>query len=431
MANAAGWNPADKNVGITLSSALPYLGVNSILSVPSASGQIAARSVWSASSGKWIIYMLPNSKGGSAVFGVGNASANLAAVVGSDGNSYGIAGSVLIHLGSIATIPAFSFFPGFYGQAINPVLAMALNLDASPPRLHFRQVVSASSGAPRGDSGWIDAGGSASDPTNDSSGTDIGALGFPVYVMGSGDNTGSPFVVQNINMGGWVPPVEFIPIPAGYGMPDANYPGAIPAGTFTLSSNSAPSVVTVTQGGMRGHVPLAASGGTGGNLLSSPFPAGSLTINAVYWDILSRSGADNGHGFARAGAAYRWNNDGSTSFGGAGTGPTWGSGDVTHSLVNMVTKKAWFTADGGATFWGNGGPSPNPATGVNGFDFSADADPANLAPQISLQSDWDPMATWNAGLTEDPFAVAGFRWLEQPYIPSRLERHPRRPILMR
>jgi hypothetical protein len=410
MANASGFNPSDKSANLSLQT-LAYLGTNtSFTTTTNDSTNYAARSTWSFSSGKWIWYFHTRRLGNVGLdkfmgAGVGNGSATLTSFVGSDANAYGINAADI----QFNTASLYNFGTNFAPDG-GTVIAVAVNADASPKRLYFWRI-----GA--GNSGWISATGAAADPTNSATGTDISGLGTPLYPIASGAEVSGRIVSGALNLGGWPPLTELIPIPSGYSMPDANYPFTIPSGTYTLSNNILPANTTISQNGMRY---LATSGsGTSAMAYSSPFPANSLTITAVYWDCVTAktSGAPTqGHGFNRDGIygnSGLWYPDGSTINLGGATGPTWTTGDVTYIATNRATNRAWITADFGATWYGNGGASPDPATGTNGVDISGLTPLSSLAPAVTTQTDTRGGGTWNAGKTPDTFVVPpGFRWLD-------------------
>jgi len=416
MANAAGYNPSDKDSHVALSSSTYYLGANSIATDSTAdSNNYSARSTWSASTGKWILLFVPSfqtgaNKNSGPVFGVGNGSASLTNYVGSSANSWGINSATILNNGAVTyTINGAAFYAG-----ANPLYAIALNLDASPKRIHFRQVSNNAAANPRADTGWINGSGAASDPTNNSSGTDISALGTPLYAMTSLVNNGNVCIVT-MNLGGWPPLTDLVPIPSGYSMPDANYPLTMPSGVFTLSGNTNPSGLLISQNNMRA---TAASGsGTNSVAYSSQFPASSKTINATYWDMAWLA-ASVGHGFTGDGSytnAMLWNNDGTTRNMGGVSGPIWSAGYTTYTAVDRSNNRAWITIDGGTTWYGNGGASPNPATNTNGVDISGAVGLSTLAPAMFLSTDTRGAGTWNAGRLTDAFSVpSGFRWLDVP-----------------
>jgi len=413
MANAAGFNSSDKSSKITISNLNPYMGVNVDLTHDTNSGWGTARSTSSWSSGKWIFYLSSRQLAGGAQTGGGgigivNGSATLTNYIGSDANGFGWEGQQLVTNGGVTWNSGAPFV-----KNSGSYIAICLNADASPKRIHFCRV---NNNAPAStDTGWVDWSGTASDPTNNSSGTDISSLGTPLYVMAGGDY--STFISEVfVNFGGWPPATDIIPIPSGYSMPDANYPFTIPVGTWSVSNKSNASGSTLSQSNMR----LTTTSGSGVSswAYSSAFPTNSTTIHAFFWDNVAADGTIRAltglyvPGNSDANQA-RWNRDGTTTNLGGVTWTPWVSGDTTYIAYNAATKRLWGTKDG-STWYGNGGASPNPFTGTNGADVSGITNIGNACPGASINSDFRQTFTFNAGaLTDTTITLSGgWTWLE-------------------
>ena len=154
---------------------------------------------------------------------------------------------------------------------------------------------------------------------------------------------------------------------------------------------------------------------------SSAFPAGSKTVNAVFWDQVYGHNISPGHAIVAAGHAINdsiiWASNGGVGYGanpgGLESWATFNSGQTTYMIVDMVNSRVWGTLDF-TTYYGNGGASPNPATNTNGLDFSGiTGGVPGISPGIYLVSDKYGAGTWNAGRTPDTSTLpVGFRWLD-------------------
>jgi len=404
VANAAGWNPSDKSADITLGNRT-YLGNNTTFVNSANSSWRSLRSSWSASTGKYIIYFQKyTGENTDILWGLANGSFDINTALSSGATNYAIYGDGKLYFNGAVT---YSIGKQIYNGSY---MAIAVNLTDS--RLHFRCIGFRL--GEREDTGWINWAGTASDPTNSAQGTDISGLGTPVYAAGTSRNNTA--VTTGVgNFGGWPPLTDLIAIPSGYTMPDANYPFTIPSGTFTVANNTDPTNIVVSQNNMRGTV--KSSSGANGLVYSSPFPAASKTIHAIYWDSI-QSGVAMGHLITNdttpnPSNCAIWFSDGTTRNLG---GLTWRgifSTETTYMAIDRAANRAWITVDG-TTWYGNGGASPNPATNTNGADISGlTGTVANQAPGIYLGADNRGGGTFNAGRLADTFTVpTTFRWLD-------------------
>ncbi len=419
MANAAGWNPSDKSADITLASPT-YFGTNTLMLNTATGSWRSARTAALPTSGKLMVHMVTYQDGTSGfdypLFGLANGSATLSNYAGFDNNAYGVQSGAIVKNNSVL----YNFNSQRPPYSSGQLQALCINRDTTPNRGHWRSISfeNASTVIANADSGWRDFSGTVSDPTNNSQGTDISGLGSSLYIIGSAIfNTTQRGLY--LNMGGW-PFLDLIPLPSGYVGPDANYPYTMPAGSFTLSNNSTPALVTIYQNNMRA-VCLGNGGGTKCRVYSSAFPSGSKTLHAMVWDkptgtrsldycehILTGNGVYSD--------AARWSYDGSTTNLGGATWPAFYA-QPTYMAIDRTNNKAWGTLDG-TTWYGNGGASPNPATNTNGADISGLTALSTLAPGASMDSNLTHAVTFNAGRTTDPITVpSGFRWLDTGATP--------------
>lgn len=416
MANLANWSPTDKSAALTVTSDAGYLGANCRADNTATAGFRTLRSANTLGTGKYIVqgYFFSGGVGTSlTMLGVGNGSADLSKRAGGDTNGYGVWDFGTSYNNAIIYSDGNHGSPDYTGT----MQWLAIDMTSSPPRLWWRNISFRSINHWNDDTGWCNIAGTPGDPTVPSSGTDISGLGTPLYILGTADGTTAPTTVL-LNEGGWTPLTEFVPIPSGYTMPDANYPYVIPAGSYTLSGSSGAGIV-ISQNNMRASR-VGDSGGTSCLAWSSVFPASSKTVNAVFWDQVYGRNFFQAHAVLNnthnINSSYFWYSDGTLRLGNT-IQQAWipyGSGQTTYMLVDTVNSRMWGTLDF-STYYGNGGASPDPATNTNGFDISGiTGGVADASPGIFLNSDRYGAGTWNAGRIPDTSVLppAPWRWLD-------------------
>lgn len=414
MANVANWSTTDKSANLTVASDAGYLGVNPRATNAATAGFRTLRSAAALGTGKYIVqgYFFSAGTGTSlTMIGVGNGSADLSNRAGFDTNGYGVWDFGTSYNNAIVYSDSNHGSPDYTGT----MQFLAIDCTSSPKRLWWRNISFRAINHWNDDTGWRNIAGTAGDPTTPSSGTDISGLGTPLYILGTADGTTASTTVL-LNEGGWPPLTEFVSIPSGYTLIDANAPYSVPSGSYTLSNNSGGTIV-ISQNNMRASI---VGDGLGINRLawSSVFPSNTKTVNAFFWDqVYGRSNAFQGHAIVNSTHnptdCIVWHSDGSVANSGGVTWATYGSGQTTYMFVDTVNSRAWGTLDF-STYYGNGGASPNPVTNTNGLDISGISGGLSLAtPGVFLNSDRYGAATWNAGrITDSSVIPTGWRWLD-------------------
>jgi hypothetical protein len=424
MANASGWNPSDKDSAVVLADHALY-GDDSVASNTSVAGWRSVRSAASFSSGKYVfefysrnVYDTGNGGCGFA-FGVANGSASLGGLIGADSNGYSLAANQIATNGLLYSYYGASSVYSDGGTALEAggtVGQLAINADASPKRAYWRWAFRHN--GVTGVTAWRDFAGNLADPTNSAEGTDISALGTPLYVTAS-----SYFITPTapeiiLNSGGWPFLTEYMSLPSGYTGLDANYPFSVPPGSYPFAGTTGGG--SLSQNDMRFYNTT----NPGGSFVAYPttaFPSEKIVFGAMFDHVNSETGLSGFGVSSTTGTTTSspyWRNDG-TWINATGTGwPSYKAGEPIYLLLDRPNARLFGTKDF-ATFYGASGSGANPNTPADGIDLSGYTNIATAGPAAVFSGDDVSALTLHTGTIVDAASLpSGYEWLDTNIVPT-------------